>query len=102
VGDSPILGAGTYADDARGAVSCTGQGEGFMRLTMASRVLAALQAGAAPDEAAARALTLLHDKLGMLGGLIVVTPSGLLAWARSTAQMPCAWAWDGQSVVTAA
>lgn len=101
VGDSPILGAGNYADDARGAVSCTGQGEAFMRFTMAVRVLAELQAGLPPDEAAARSLALMEHKLGKLGGLIVVTPSGLLAWARSTVQMPCAWSYNGQEVAVA-
>jgi beta-aspartyl-peptidase (threonine type) len=101
VGDSPILGAGNYADDTRGAVSCTGQGEGFLRITMASRVLAELQAGASPDHAAARALEFLQHKLGKIGGVIVVSPSGLLAWARSAAQMPCAHAWNGEPVSTA-
>jgi len=100
VGDSPILGAGNYADDARGAVSCTGQGEGFLRITMASRVLAEMQAGTSPDQAAARALEFLQQKLGKIGGVIVVSPSGLLAWARSAAQMPCAHAWDGEPVST--
>ena len=100
VGDSPILGAGNYADDSRGAVSCTGQGEGFLRITMASRVLAEMQAGASPDQAAARALDFLQQKLGKIGGVIVVSPSGLLAWARNAAQMPCAHAWDGEPVST--
>jgi beta-aspartyl-peptidase (threonine type) len=101
IGDSPILGAGTYADDTRGAISCTGEGEGFMRMTMASRVLAYMQAGEPPDRAAARALAELEAKLGKIGGMILVAPSGELAWARSTAQMPCAWAWNGQPVVSA-
>jgi beta-aspartyl-peptidase (threonine type) len=100
VGDSPILGAGTYADDTRGAVSCTGQGEGFMRVTMASRVLAEMHAGFPADQAAARALAFLADKLAMTGGVIVVSPSGLLGWARTAAQMPCAHAWRGQPVST--
>ncbi len=101
VGDSPILGAGNYADDTRGAVSCTGQGEGFLRVTMASRVLSEMQAGYPPDQAAALALAFMEQKLGKVGGLTVVSASGLFAWARSTAQMPCAYAWNGQPVVTA-
>jgi len=101
VGDSPILGAGNYADDARGAVSCTGQGEAFMRMTMAVRVLAEMQAGLSPDRAAARSLAVMEQKLGKVGGLIVIAPSGLFGWARSTDHMPCAWSCNGEEVEAA-
>jgi beta-aspartyl-peptidase (threonine type) len=98
VGDSPILGAGTYADDAWGAISCTGHGEGFMRMTLAARVLAELQAGRAPDTAAMQALLALEQRLHMRGGIIVAAPDGTFGWARTAPHMPCAWAIDDRAV----
>ena len=43
VGDSPLIGAGTYADDARAAVSCTGSGEMFIRAAAAYDVCARMR-----------------------------------------------------------
>ncbi len=51
VGDSPIIGAGNYCDDRYGAAGCTGFGELAMRASTARCVVAALAAGASPEEA---------------------------------------------------
>lgn len=56
VGDSPIIGAGGYADDRHGAAACTGLGEVAMRLCTSYAVVAGLAAGAALDLAARAAL----------------------------------------------
>jgi beta-aspartyl-peptidase (threonine type) len=90
VGDSPVVGAGGYADDQLGAVSATGQGEGILRVALSSSVLARLQAGATAEEALRQALQHMAERAEAVGGLILVTPAGQFAWARSTEDMP--WA----------
>jgi len=88
IGDSAIIGAGTYADDALGAVSATGPGEAIIRVALAREVLAAMAAG--PEAAAAHALDVLRARTGALAGLIVVAPDGTPAVAFTTAAMPTA------------
>jgi beta-aspartyl-peptidase (threonine type) len=88
VGDSPILGAGTYADDRGCAVSGTGVGEYFIRLSLAHSVGALCRAGEAPQKAADR---LIHGDLPQLpggeGGVIVVGPTGTPVWSNNTVGM---------------
>ena len=61
VGDSPLVGAGAYAEDRVGAVGCTGRGELTMRAGTARTVLEALRAGLEPAAACQRALAELSD-----------------------------------------
>jgi L-asparaginase/beta-aspartyl-peptidase (threonine type) len=78
VGDTPIIGAGCWADE-RAAVSCTGQGEYFMRVNAAADVSARIAyAGQSLDEAA---FGVIEDvrKLGGSGGLIAVDATGHIA-----------------------
>jgi beta-aspartyl-peptidase (threonine type) len=85
VGDSPVIGAGVYADNASCAVSCTGVGEDFLRTSLA-RVAAFLvetQNLAAPDAAAAAIAHLLR-KVDGTGGLILVDAEGRCGVAHST------------------
>src|SRR5436189_482997 len=64
VGDSPVIGAGTYADNATCAVSCTGDGEFFIRASVAHQVSALMELrGMSLSEAAERALAQ-AEKLG--------------------------------------
>jgi L-asparaginase/beta-aspartyl-peptidase (threonine type) len=78
VGDSPLIGAGTWADD-RCAVSCTGHGEFFIRANVAAEVSARLRlAGASLATAADAALARIAD-LGGSGGLIAVDAHGGIA-----------------------
>ncbi len=77
VGDSPIIGAGTYANNASCAVSATGHGEFFIRLSVAHDICALVEYRKMPLESAAREV--LHVKLTKLGGdggVIAVDPSG--------------------------
>jgi beta-aspartyl-peptidase (threonine type) len=86
VGDVPIVGAGTFADDRTVAVSCTGKGEEFIRHGVA-RELAALvaHAGMTPEQAAAK---LIHETLRAGdGGLVVVGRDGSIALAFNTEGM---------------
>lgn len=95
IGDSPIIGAGIYADDAVGAASATGHGEGILRLSLAARVMEALRAGSPPDQAALDTLRLMEAKVSSRGGLIVLSRSGALGLARTTPAMSWAAAWAG-------
>jgi beta-aspartyl-peptidase (threonine type) len=91
VGDSPLIGAGTWADDETVAVSCTGNGEAIVRAAMAHEVEALLRHGAcAVDEAAERALAVL-ERCGGTGGLIAVAAGGAVTARSSTTAMPHAW-----------
>src|SRR4029434_4986565 len=75
VGDSPLLGCGTYADEL-GGVSCTGHGEAIMRVVMAKSTLDLLKGGTDPHAAANQAVVLLAKKTGSTGGLIIIDPQG--------------------------
>jgi L-asparaginase / beta-aspartyl-peptidase len=95
VGDSPILGAGTYADDAAGAGSCTGDGEAFMRVCLAKTAIEWLRMGMHPDDAARGAIRYVLERAGGQGGMILIDRHGRLGWARSTRTMTWAAASDG-------
>lgn len=66
VGDSPIIGAGTYASNASCAVSATGHGEFFIRLGVARDICSRVEYRRTPLETAVREV--IHDKLARLGG----------------------------------
>jgi beta-aspartyl-peptidase (threonine type) len=88
VGDSPIIGAGTYASDQSCAVSATGTGEYFIRLTVARTICALVQykgmaLQAAADEVIQKQLTAIHGD----GGIIALTPDGQLVWSFNTPGM---------------
>jgi beta-aspartyl-peptidase (threonine type) len=91
VGDSALIGSGTYADSTLGAVSCTGDGEAVIRVVLARRTLDFLKDAGDPDYAARVAVDLLVDEGRGGGGLIVVDWRGRTAWAHSTPFMPVAW-----------
>ncbi len=77
VGDSPIIGAGTYAEDGVVAVSCTGHGEFFIRSAVAYDVAARMKYQGATVEAAAREIIKVQlPKLGGEGGLIALDAKG--------------------------
>jgi beta-aspartyl-peptidase (threonine type) len=95
VGDSAIIGAGTYADSTIGGVSCTGSGEAIIRVTLARRVLDYLKEAGDPDYAARVAIDLLVQEGRGAGGLIVIDWRGRMAFAHSTALMPVAWMTPG-------
>lgn len=78
LGDSPIIGAGTYANDATCAVSGTGHGEAFMRAVFAHSVHAAMRAGASLSDACDLALADVAA-LGGAGGCVAITREGELA-----------------------
>jgi beta-aspartyl-peptidase (threonine type) len=91
VGDSAVIGAGTYADDLLGAGSATGPGEAIIRVGLVRVALAALAAGADPATAGREALAVLGTRIGATAGIILVDPRGRIGVAHTTAAMPAAW-----------
>jgi beta-aspartyl-peptidase (threonine type) len=88
VGDSPIIGAGTYASNESCGVSATGTGEFFIRLTVASRIcmlveLQGLSLQAAADRVIQDELTALEGD----GGIVALTAEGDIAWSFNTPGM---------------
>lgn len=87
VGDSPLIGAGTYADDRACAVSCTGAGEYFIRLGVAHEITARVRLAGENIEDAADGLIAELDAMGGKGGVIVVSADGSGGWAFNTPGM---------------
>jgi beta-aspartyl-peptidase (threonine type) len=87
IGDSPLIGAGTYADDRACAVSATGSGEYFIRAAAAHELAARVRIGGQPLQQALDAVLADVASLGGKGGLIAVAPSGEAAWGFTTPGM---------------
>ena len=87
IGDSPLIGAGTYADDRAAAVSATGLGETFIRAAAAHELCARIRIGGEGLQQALDGVLAEIRELGGNGGLIAVTPSGEAAWGFTTAGM---------------
>jgi beta-aspartyl-peptidase (threonine type) len=87
IGDSPLIGAGTYADDRAAAVSATGLGETFIRAAAAHELCARLRLGGEGLQQALDAVLADIVALGGNGGLIAVAPSGEAAWGFTTLGM---------------
>ncbi|GGZ27660.1 isoaspartyl peptidase/L-asparaginase family protein [Asticcacaulis endophyticus] len=89
VGDTPVIGSGTWADGDV-AVSCTGQGEYFIRAQVAAQVAYRLKAGQSLRDATASALQEVVD-FGGEGGLISVSRTGEVQVPFRSAGMKRAW-----------
>jgi len=87
VGDSPLIGAGTYADDRSAAVSATGSGEYFIRAVAAHQLAERVRIGGEPLQQALDAVLADVASLGGKGGLIAVAPDGDAAWGFTTPAM---------------
>ena len=90
VGDSPLVGAGTWAD-SRVAVSCTGHGESIIRAGLAAGVAWRRRDGAL-ETAVAEALAELDSAVGGKAGLIAVDARGVLTHRHNDVHMPVAFA----------
>ena len=86
-GDSPLIGAGTYADDRAAAVSATGSGEYFIRAVAAHQLAERVRIGSQSLQAALDAVLADIQALGGKGGLIAVSPDGEAAWGFTTPAM---------------
>jgi L-asparaginase / beta-aspartyl-peptidase len=84
IGDTPVIGAGTYANNKTCAVSCTGDGEYFIRAAAAHEVSTLMQyRGMSLQEAAQTALDAVKE-LGGTGGLIAIDKNGEIALPFNT------------------
>lgn len=96
VGDSPIIGAGVFADAASCAISCTGVGEHFLRTSLARTAALFVETqGMSAQEAATAAIAYLARKVQGSGGLIIVDRDGRCGAAHSTPGMLMAAAENG-------
>lgn len=90
VGDSPLIGCGTYADQEAGGVSCTGWGEAIMKVVLAKTAVDQLRAsGAKAQQVADDCIRLLATRTEGTGGLILLDRKGNPAAAFNTPNM--AW-----------
>ncbi|MEE8437445.1 MAG: isoaspartyl peptidase/L-asparaginase [Candidatus Neomarinimicrobiota bacterium] len=87
IGDSPIIGAGTYADNLTCAVSCTGQGEYFMRGALAYDVSALMAYKNYSVEKAAQSVIDKLTERGGQGGLIALDSKGSISMVFNTEGM---------------
>lgn len=96
VGDSPVIGAGTFADDRSCAVSATGDGEVFLRLCVAHEIDARMRLAGASLEAAAAAVAMSDlPTLGGSGGLVAVAHDGSIATPFCSEGMYRGWCREG-------
>jgi beta-aspartyl-peptidase (threonine type) len=91
VGDSPIAGAGFYADNTVGGVSLSGDGESIIRVSVAARIMADMP-DLGPEEASRRALARLPAVGGEDGdgGAIAVRSDGTIGWHHNSPQFAVA------------
>jgi beta-aspartyl-peptidase (threonine type) len=87
IGDSPIIGAGTYADDRAGAVSATGSGEFFIREAAAHEICARIRLLGQTAKAAADKVIAEVGELGGTGGFIFVSRAGEANWSFNSSGM---------------
>jgi beta-aspartyl-peptidase (threonine type) len=88
VGDSPLIGCGTYADNSVGAVSCSGWGETLIRVAMAKTIIDRMELlEEEPDRAVMNALKVLEKKTNGYGGAVAVNRHGKVAAAFNTPRM---------------
>jgi L-asparaginase / beta-aspartyl-peptidase len=92
VGDTPVIGAGVFADNETCAVSATGYGEQFLRTVLAKTISDFVQFRGMDAEAAAQAgIEYLVAKVNGIGGVIVIDSAGRCAAAQSTSGLIRGW-----------
>lgn len=96
VGDSPIVGAGGYADDSVGAASSTGWGEKIMAVVLAKTALDILKDGEDAFGACEGGIEILARRVDGLGGLIMVDRAGRVGYHHNTPRMAFAF-YEGRS-----
>jgi len=92
VGDSPLIGIGTYADNAIGGVSTTGWGESMIKVVMAKTVIDLLERhNGDPEKATKEGIAYLKKKVNGYGGLIAINTRGNVGIAFNTPRMARAY-----------
>ena len=98
VGDSPLVGAGAYADNQCGAASATGWGEAIMKILLTKTACDLLKNHAA-QTAAELAVGVLHERVQGQGGLVLIDRLGNYGFAHNTPKMAFAYADSGGEVI---
>ena len=101
VGDSPLIGAGVYADNTRGGASSTGWGEAITRVVLAKYAVDALTDNREPREVARDAIEHLARRVGGTGGIILADAQGHVGFAFNTPRMAWAYIVEGMSEIVA-
>jgi beta-aspartyl-peptidase (threonine type) len=91
VGDSPLVGAGAYADDLVGAASSTGWGEKIMAVLLAKTALDALETAGSTFGACEKAVGILRKRVDGAGGVILVDKTGAIGFHHNTPKMAFAY-----------
>jgi beta-aspartyl-peptidase (threonine type) len=95
VGDSPIIGAGVYANEVA-AASCTGKGEQILRIVMARMAVLYVEEGLDATEASSKAMRLLKEKTSGQAGLIMADKEGNVGLGFDTPHMPVAISYSSE------
>ncbi|MHA2310513.1 MAG: isoaspartyl peptidase/L-asparaginase [Candidatus Thorarchaeota archaeon] len=95
IGDSPIIGAGVYANETA-AASCTGKGEQILRIAMARMAVLYVEEGLDAHDASAKAMRLLKEKTSGEAGLIMLDKDGIVGLGFDTPHMPVAVSYAGK------
>jgi beta-aspartyl-peptidase (threonine type) len=101
VGDSPLIGAGVYADNTRGGASLTGWGEAVTRVVLAKYAVDALADECEPRQVARAAIEHLAQRVGGTAGIILADPHGRIGFAFNTRRMARAFRIEGMPDVEA-
>ncbi|KAG0722128.1 Isoaspartyl peptidase/L-asparaginase [Chionoecetes opilio] len=91
VGDTPVPGAGGYADDQVGAVSTTGHGEAILRVCLARHITATMATGVPVSASIESSLEHMAQRVAGCGGAVAVSREGEVGMAFSTPRMPWAY-----------
>jgi beta-aspartyl-peptidase (threonine type) len=102
VGDTPLIGAGLYADVQTGGCASTGWGESIIKVLLAKTATDFLGAGYAPVEAARAAIERLEQRVHGLGGVILIDVRGRVGYAFNTPRMAYAYRVEGGEEVAGA
>lgn len=91
VGDSPLVGCGTYADNETGGASATGHGERIMQVVLAKHATDLIRQGQNAGQAAQGAIDYMVKRVQGFGGVILIDKDGNVGFAHSTPHMATAW-----------
>lgn len=91
VGDSPLIGAGTYADNDSAAVSMTGHGEAIIRAGSAKEISLWVEGGLSAKEAGIQSLLKMKKRIGGEAGTIILSKRGDFAILHTTPYMPAGY-----------
>jgi L-asparaginase / beta-aspartyl-peptidase len=91
VGDSPLIGCGLYADNQTGGCSATGWGESIIKVVLAKMATDLIGACGDPMAAAQAAIAILGQRVGGLGGCVLLDQRGRVGFAFNTPRMAYAY-----------